>query len=114
MLDSNKIKDTGNWIKQMRETKEGTSTLLILVLVIWLIISIYTILKKDERLDAINAIHQQQINSINEERRLEKKASENECKEQIREWRILINELSNQSETNAKLTEKVADNLKAK
>lgn len=109
-ITTGEIRNNGNWIKNNLKTKEGIITLFILLL-IGVIIFLYV--ENGDLKDRIE-LHQKIIDSLNEKHANDLRNERKECKQELLDWKSIVDIMSNQSQEKADLSRKVVDLTKEK
>ncbi len=109
-IQTEEIRGNGDWIKSNLKTKDGVVMLLILLL-IGVIIYLYV---ENRDLKANELSHQNQIDEINKSHANELRQQRKDFKQEILDWKNIVDMMSNQSQEKADLSRKVVDLTKEK
>lgn len=109
-IQTEEIRGNGDWIKSNLKTKEGVVMLLILLL-IGVIIFFY--IENQDLKDRIE-LHQKIIDNLNAKHAEDIRQERREFKQEILDWKNIVDMMSNQSQEKADLSRKVVDLTKEK
>lgn len=110
MSTTEEIRQNGNWIKNNLKTREGIVMLLILLL-IGVIFFLYV---ENKELKNRADLNQKLIDNLNEKHSEDIRLIRRECKQELLDWKNIVDQMSMQSEEKANLSRKVVDLTKDK
>lgn len=109
-ISTEEIRENGNWIKTNLKTRDGIVMLLILVLIG---IIVYLYVENSDLKDRIE-LHQKIIDNLNEKHADDLRIERRECKQELLDWKNIVDVMSSQSQQKADLSRKVVDLTKEK